>query len=319
VKVYDAAATAALLPYVPLSEEIAGVLAAKSRGELNVPERLSLALPGGGVLLVMPATDGVLVVTKLITVSPGNSGLGLPLIQGEVDVMRAATGERLGLLDGPEVTARRTAAASLLAAELLAPEPQGPLLVVGSGVQALSHAMAFYAGLGVPEVFVCARDGAKAEALAERLRGAGVPASIVAHPEDVLDRATLIVTATNSPVPVIPETLREDAFIAAIGSFSPERAEVPASLVRRCSLFTDSLEGARTEAGDLLLAGVDWANVTPLEQLCIARGRQSRPNSAGEPDDVALAHQGPVLYKAVGCAALDLAAARLAFGSVQEG
>lgn len=313
MKVYDAAATAALLPYVPLSEEIAGVLAAKSRGELNVPERLSLTLPGGGVLLVMPATDGVLAVTKLITVSPGNPALGLPLIQGEVDAMRADTGERLGLLDGPEVTARRTAAASLLAAELLAPEPHGPLLVVGAGVQALSHAMAFHAGLGVPEVFVCARDGAKAEALAARLRGAGVSANCVASPEVALDKATLIVTATNSPVPVIPDGVRQDAFIAAIGSFSPERAEVPASLVRRCRLFTDSLEGARTEAGDLLLAGVDWAEVTPLERVCVPRGRQSRPNSADEPDEVALANQGPVLYKAVGCAALDLAAARLAF------
>jgi len=309
VKLYDAAATAALLPYVPLSEEIAEVLAAKSRGELTVPERLSLPLPGGGVLLVMPATDGVLAVTKLITVSPGNPAQGLPLIQGEVDVMRAATGERLGLLDGPEVTARRTAAASLLAAELLAPEPQGPLLVVGSGVQALSHAMAFHAGLGVPQVFVCARDPAKAEALAARLRGAGVPAQSVARPEDVLNRATLIVTATNSPTPVIPETVCDDAFIAAIGSFSPAQAEIPASLVRRCRLFTDSLEGARTEAGDLLLAGVDWAEVTPLEQLCIARSGQGGPGGA---EEVALAHHGPVLYKAVGCAALDLAAARLA-------
>lgn len=312
MKVYDAAATAALLPYVPLSEEIASVLAAKSRGELNVPERLSLPLPGGGVLLVMPATDGELAVTKLITVSPGNSGLGLPLIQGEVDVMRAATGERLGLLDGPEVTARRTAAASLLAAELLAPEPQGALLVVGSGVQALSHAMAFHAGLGVQEVFVCARDGAKAEALAERLRGAGVPARSVARPEDVLDRAALIVTATNSPTPVIPETVREDAFIAAIGSFSPERAEIPASLVRRCRLFTDSLEGARTEAGDLLLAGVDWAEVTPLEQLCVARNSPGESSGTEVSGEARRSHQGPILYKAVGCAALDLAAARLA-------
>lgn len=315
MKIYDAAATAALLPYVPLSEEIADVLAAKSRGQLTVPERLSLPLPGGGVLLVMPATDGELAVTKLVTVSPGNSGLGLPLIQGEVDVMRAATGERLGLLDGPEVTARRTAAASLLAAELLAPEPHGPLLVVGSGVQALSHAMAFHAGLGVQEVFVCARDGVKAEALAERLRGAGVPARSAARPEDVLDRATLIVTATNSPTPVMPDGVRGDAFIAAIGSFSPQRAEVPAALVRRCRLFTDSLEGARTEAGDLILAGVDWAEVTPLEQVCIVRsslGGQGGPGGPGERREVALAHHGPVLYKAVGCAALDLAAARLA-------
>jgi len=161
-------------------------------------------------------------------------------------------------------------------------------------------------------VFVCARDFAKAEALAERLRGAGVPARSAARPEDVLDRATLIVTATNSPTPVIPETVRENAFIAAIGSFNPERAEIPASLVLRCRLFTDNLDGARTEAGDLILAGVDWAEVTPLEQVCIARSSRGGTSGTAASGEAQLSHRGPVLYKAVGCAALDLAAARLA-------
>jgi len=295
-RIFDVAATASLLPYVPLSEAVAGTLARKARGLVSSPERLRLSLTGGGVLLVMPAADQDLAVTKLITVCPGNPEKGLPLIVGEVVVMRADTGECLGVLDGPEVTARRTAAASLLAAERLAPNTDGPLLLIGAGVQALSHAMAFTSGLGVGEVFVCSRSRTSSDALAARLRATGLTAVSVDRPEEVLDKTPLIVTATTSPAPVIPAHVRPDAFIAAVGSFSPEQAEIPAELVRRCRLFVDDLDAAQSEAGDLLLAGVDWNQVTPLE---IVSGRLELP--------------GPVFYKAVGCAALDLAAARLAF------
>lgn len=296
MRIFDAAATASMLPYVPLSESIAKVLAGKASGAVCSPARLSMPLPDGGVLLLMPAADQDLAVTKLITVCPGNSEKGLPLIMGEVVVMRADTGERLGVLDGPEVTARRTAAASLLAAERLAPNTDGPLLVVGAGVQALSHALAFTSGLGVGEVFVCSRSRGSADALADRLRAAGLVAWSVGHPEEVLDKTPLIVTATTSPVPVIPAKVRQDAFIAAVGSFSPKQAEIPAELVRRCQLFVDDLDAARSEAGDLILADVEWKEVTPLELV---------------PERLEL--PGPVFYKAVGFAALDLAAARLAF------
>jgi ornithine cyclodeaminase len=319
--VLDAAATAALLPYVPLSEEIAAVLAEKAQGKIISPTRSSLPLPDGGVLLLMPASDSRLAVVKLITVTPANADRGLPLIRGEVAVMRASDGERLCILDGPEVTARRTAAASLLAARLLAPEPEGELLIVGAGVQALSHAMAFAAGLGVARVLIAARDRAKAGALAARLRDAGIEAFSAGSPDEAARQAPLIVTATGSPEPVISENVRDDAFIAAIGSFSPANAEVPAALVRRCRLVTDDLEAARHEAGDLIRAGADWSAVTPLERL-LAKDLDLRPASsgagreqeaAGRRGQAPLAHLGPVLYKAVGCAALDLAAARLAF------
>uniref|UniRef100_A0A7C4EIQ3 Delta(1)-pyrroline-2-carboxylate reductase family protein n=1 Tax=Fundidesulfovibrio putealis TaxID=270496 RepID=A0A7C4EIQ3_9BACT len=300
---HNAAATAAMLPYVPLCDAIAETLAGKRLGRVQAPQRTSLPLPGGGVLLLMPATDGDIAITKLITVHPGNPAAGLPLIQGEVDVMRAATGERLGLMDGPETTARRTAAASALAASLLAPDPEGPLLVVGAGVQALSHALAFHAVLGTPRVTVCSRRVERAKALAELLDAQGINAGYAQDPAPQAAQASLIVTATTSASPVIPEAVRDDAFIAAVGSFSPDRAEIPAGLVRRSSVYVDDLDAAREEAGDLLLAGVDWAGVTPLEDALGEGG--------AAPDGVAPG--GPVLYKGVGHASLDLAAARLAF------
>ena len=128
----DAAATAARLPWSALADEIAALLQDNS---VVVPQRTVLPLAQGGSLFVMPATDQAVAMTKLITLTPGNAGTGRPSIQGDVVVFDIATGERRLVLDGPTVTARRTAAASLLAAQRLAPVPQGPLLIVGAGVQ----------------------------------------------------------------------------------------------------------------------------------------------------------------------------------------
>src|SRR6218665_2652212 len=154
----DAAATAARLPWSGLADEIAALL---RDGSVAGPAPRMLPLAPGGSLFVMPATDHSVAMIKLITLTPGNAGTGRASIQGDVLVFDCATGERrLGgggrrlLLDGPPVTARRTAAVSLLAARLLAPAPQGPLLIVGAGVQGRSHAEAFIQGLGVREVWV---------------------------------------------------------------------------------------------------------------------------------------------------------------------
>ena len=125
------AQTAERLPYPALAAEIAALL---QEPAVQVPARLVQPLPGGGSLFVMPALDGRLAISKLITFTPANAGTGRPTIQGDVVVFDIATGERRLVLDGPTVTARRTAAASLLAAQTLAPNPDGPLLIVGAGL-----------------------------------------------------------------------------------------------------------------------------------------------------------------------------------------
>src|SRR5436190_1054833 len=113
-QVLNPAQTAARLPYGALVDQIRQVLA---DGAVSVPERLVQALPGGGSLFVMPASDGRIAIAKLVTFTPRNAGTPRPAIQGDVVVFDIATGERLLILDGPTVTARRTAAVSLLAAQ----------------------------------------------------------------------------------------------------------------------------------------------------------------------------------------------------------
>uniref|UniRef100_I2Q227 Putative ornithine cyclodeaminase, mu-crystallin n=1 Tax=Desulfovibrio sp. U5L TaxID=596152 RepID=I2Q227_9BACT len=283
-----------LFRYDALADAVAEVLRARWAGRAFAPERLTVPVPGG-VLLCMPATDETLAVVKTITVHPGNRER--PVIQGEVTVLEAATGKRLGVLDGPTVTARRTAAVSLLAARLLAPAPDGPLLVIGAGVQARAHVEAFRQGLEVREIWLASRTRDRAEGLARDLAGLGVAVRVAADVAAVAAEAGLIVTATTSREPVLPDVVRGDVFVSAVGSFTPEAAEVPASLVRRAALFVDDLASARVEAGDFLRAGVDWDTVTDLTDVL------DHPPSPS----------GPVVFKTVGHALFDLAAARQAF------
>lgn len=295
--VISAADTVVRLPYPALAEAIASMLAAKRERRATAPERLHLPLPGGGVLLVMPAADETLVMTKLVTVHPANAAAGLPTLQGQVVVAEAVNGTPLGILDGPALTARRTAALSLLAARHLAPAV-GPLLVVGAGAEAKAHLGAFRDGLGISEVFVSSRRRASAETLAAYAKDLGCKAYVVTDPADALPMCPLIVTATTSPTPVLPETVRDDAFIAAVGAHTRTMTELPPGLVARCRLYADTLEGCQAEAGDLIQAHVDFDTVIPLEAALTL----PRPDA------------GPVLFKSVGHALFDLAAAKLYFG-----
>lgn len=302
-RVFDAEETAARLPYPDLADSIRDVALARSSGDIQAPPRLVLPLLAkpGAVLLVMPASDRNIAITKLITVHLENADRGLPTIQGEVVVMEASTGKRLGILDGATVTARRTAALSLLAARELASRPEGPLLVVGAGAQGRSHLEAFREGLGVSRAYISSRTPAGAESLAAHAEELGMEAVVVGAPETALDEVSLVVTATTSREPVLPDAVAEGTFVAAVGSFEPEAAELPPELVSNSTVVVDTLEGAKEEAGDLIQAkktgAFRWADATTLEE--VLRGRD-RPT-------------GTVVFDSVGHSSWDLAAARTAF------
>ncbi|MEP6776576.1 MAG: delta(1)-pyrroline-2-carboxylate reductase family protein [Chloroflexota bacterium] len=296
--------TQVLLPYRKLAKALAAIMRDKASGAAYAPARLVVPLAEGGVLLVMPAADKEIAITKLVTVHTGNSrpGIALPTVQAEVLVMDARTGKRLAILDGEVVTGRRTSALSLLAAQTLASACTGPLLVVGAGTQARYHIEAFIEGLGVRQVFIYSRTMDKAEKLAAYASSyaGGVEAHAISDMREVLSDVTLIVTATTGTTPVIPdegEGVRADAFIAAVGAFTPTMAELPPALVNRSHVYVDTLDGAQAGAGDLIQAHVDWRDVVEL----------------GDALDVARPAGKPKIFKSVGHALWDLAAARLAF------
>jgi 1-piperideine-2-carboxylate/1-pyrroline-2-carboxylate reductase [NAD(P)H] len=288
-------ATAAALPYPELADEIEALL---SDPTVAVPARIVQALPGGGTLFAMPAVDARVAITKLITLIPDNAARGLPSIQGDIVVFDVATGQRTALLDGPTVTSRRTAAVSLLGARLLAPRRDGPLLIVGAGVQGRAHLEAFAAGLGVREVRIASRNPASADALVAHARTLGLDARRVDDADAALAECPLVVSTTPARQVALRGTPRDDAFVSAVGAYTPQMVEwapeVCRDLAARGTLVVDTRD-ADHEAGDLLQAGIDVTAVPTLADW-LASPRPVR---------------GPVFFKNCGWGGWDLAAARL--------
>ena len=293
----SAVQTAARLPYEALVSEIALLLA---DADVQVPARLVQALPGGGSLFVMPALDSLVAITKLITFTPANAGSPLATIQGDMVVFDVATGQRKLILDGPTVTARRTAAVTVLAAQRLASCPQGPLLIVGAGVQGKAHLEAFAEVLHVKEIMIVSRNPANAHALALHARSLGLQAQVVADADAALADCPLAVTCTPASGVVLGALPRRDGFISAVGAFTPQMVELSPLLCRHIAthgtVFADT-SAAIHEAGDLLQAGLDVTRFSTLADVVRHGMRQSA---------------GPVLFKSCGWAGWDLAAARVA-------
>lgn len=312
VRVFDAAATEALLPYGRLADEIGVVLGEFTAGQLRIAERTVLPLERG-TLLCMPASDDKLTITKVVTVHPGNAAVGKPTISAEMIVADAATGERIALLEGAAVTRRRTAALSLLALKRLLGQRtvEGPVLVFGAGDQARGHCEALSSDprTARTEFVIAARSATRAEGLVADLRSLGVNARMTDHPESVLPSAAVVVTATTSLTPVLTSKPRDGAVVCAVGAFRHDMAEVAPDVVAGAELVVvDTLHGAKAEAGDLIQAAAagawNWEGAVPLFDLLAANPARAADQQGGYS-----------IFKSVGHAMYDLAAARVAFGA----
>lgn len=286
--------TAERLPWPALVDEIEALLGDAS---VHVPERIVMPTAHGAVLFVMPACDARVAMTKLITFTPTNVGTATPTIQGDVAVFDVASGARRLILDGPTVTARRTAAVSALAARRLAPNLDGPMLIVGAGVQGRAHLQAFAAALGVRRFGVASRSASSAQALVDHARTLGLQAEVAPDADAALADCPLAVTCTSASGVVLRAHPRADGFIAAVGAFTPQMVELAPELCRHMAahgrIVVDTPD-AEHEAGDLLQAGLDVAKMPTLADV-----------APGAPT-------GSVLFKSCGWAGWDLAAARLA-------
>ena len=293
----DAGQTVARLPWPALVDEIEALL--RDDG-VRTPERIVMPTAHGAVLFVMPGCDARVAMTKLITFTPTNGGSAMPTIQGDVTVFDVASGTRRLILDGPTVTARRTAAVSALGARWLAPDTAGPMLIVGAGVQGRAHMEVFAQVLGVRRFRIASRSRASAQALVDHAQALGLQAEVAPDADAALADCSLVVTCTPASGVVLRASPRADAFIAAVGAFTPQMVELAPALCRHVAdhgrIVVDTRE-AEHEAGDLLQAGIDVAALPSLRDVVRAGRRGGR---------------GPVLFKSCGWAGWDLAAARLA-------
>jgi len=298
------AQTADALPYGALVAALRLAARQAADGVLACPPRQVVPMADGALLLSMVATAPDIAVNKLISVVPGNGARGLPTIAGQVSVLDAVTGALALTLDGATVTGRRTAAMSMLGIEALLGRAPRRVLLVGAGTQTLHHAQALAALYPLTPVGIAARDADGAAHFC-RTHGAALPALQPASLAQVEDDTDVVVTCTTSRQPVYFHAARAGRLLIAVGAFKPDAAEIAPDTVRASRIVVDDLEGAQHEAGDLIQAGVDWAAVRGIAAVL------------GDPAAHALAQTEAVLFKTVGCAAWDLAAARVALAGVR--
>lgn len=301
----DAIDTARLLPYQELVPAIARAAQELASGALQAPARNVVPLVSNATLLCMPAATADIGITKIVTVHPHNRVKGLPVIQGEVIVFDASTGKRLLLLDGPTVTARRTAAVTLLAIDRLAHRPPQSALVIGTGVQAAAHVDALIEYHHVREFWIAGTSLQSSTTFCDDLCAQHPNMHATALAASTLTPAGLgtdiVIAATTARTPVIPPRLPDTTLAIGVGAFRPEMAEFPSDLLARRRIAVDHLEGAKHEAGDLLQAHVNWDQVYELGDAL------DRATADGSPR--------PFVFKSVGHASWDLAAASVALRS----
>jgi ornithine cyclodeaminase len=266
----------------------------------------------GTVLLLMPVWQaGAHMGVKLVTAAPGNPARGLPTLHSVFVLFDTASGQPKALLDGEELTLRRTAAASALASSYLSRRDSKTLLVVGSGSLAPYLAAAHCAQRGIERVLVWGRQSDRALASLAHIRDLGLPAGVELEVSADLPQAVaaadIITAATTSTVPILQRGwIRPGTHIDLVGGFKPDMREADDDLVAAATLFVDTRAGALAEAGDLLQP-IQHGRITRHSVLAeladLVHGRHPGRRTQSEIS----------LFKSVGTGIEDLAAADLAW------
>lgn len=305
--IIDAEQTRALLPFAQLIP----ALKAAFREEVHVPLRHNHAIhpesSAPGCMLLMPAwNDQGFLGIKTVTIFPQNAAAGLPGLHSTYMLHSATTGAPLALIDGNEITSRRTAAASALAADYLSRTDARSLLVVGAGRVASLLPYAYRAVRPIQQVAVWDIDPANATRLVDQLQRDGFQARVVDDLAAACEQADIITCATLSTAPLILGAwLTPGTHLDLIGGFTPQMRESDDVCFDGTEVFIDTDE-APMKAGDLLSplhSGVLHKEDIRADLASLCRGK-----SPGRIDD-----QHITVFKAVGTALEDLAAAQLVY------
>jgi ornithine cyclodeaminase len=312
--VLDESQTRAVLSWPALIEAIAAMFS----GECVMPVRHhhDVEVPGedNATLLLMPAwVPGQYAGVKIVSVFPGNAARSLPAIFGTYLLSSAATGQMLAAIDGGELTARRTAATSALAARYLARTDARELLVCGTGRLSLNLMQAHSAVRSFERIRVWGRNGQAAESVAGEARDLGLPAEAAPDLEAAARDADVISCGTLSSQPLIHGAwLKPGAHLDLVGGFKPSMREADDDAIRRSSVHVDTRAGAMKEAGDIvqpLESGILGSEDIKSELQELVRGTKNGRQSADE----------ITLFKSVGAALEDLAGAILAYETIKRG
>jgi len=220
-----------------------------SAGKVIQPVRSIISIdPPGGFLGIMPARAEGLGL-KVVTFYPSNAEQGLPTHAAMIFLVDPDTGAPLVVMDGTLITEMRTAAVSAVATNLLASPEAKILAILGSGVQARSHAEALLLVRKFHEIRVWSPTKKHAEKFASQIGATSMPI------EEAVRDADVVVTATSATTPILCGAwLKAGCHVNAVGACRPDWRELDDEAMRNV-IFVDSREGALKESGDIILSG----------------------------------------------------------------
>ena len=297
------------------------------RSDVVTPVRhhhtISLPDQADATMLLMPSwhntnaagtSQGGYVGIKMVTVYPDNEArLKKPSILGTYLLLDAESGEIRALMDGPTLTVWRTACASALAADYLARPDASSLLMVGTGALS-SHLIRAHASVRpIKKVTIWGRNQDKARVLSESLNDLSLDVSITDDRKKAAGVADIISCATLSSEPLVEGTwLKPGAHLDLVGAFRPDMREADDEAIRRSNVYVDTVAGASKEGGDItqpLANGVLSLEGIRGDLFGLCLGTCSARSGA---EDV-------TLFKSVGTALEDLAAAKFVYEKLGQG
>jgi len=280
-------------------------------GKFNMPER-PVVQDGENTVLFMPCFMENYFSTKVLTLFPKNPGAGLPLIQGLMLLNDAENGETLAILDGSFLTSLRTGAVGGVAMRCFSPENAASVGIIGAGTQGFYQALYACAARPIKEIYLFDTGKKDWSAYVDSLRtelGKNPPEiHIKSEVEELITSSDIVVTATTSSVPVMPDDpglLKGKCFVA-IGSYKPDVREMPDAIWKLVDHVYTELPFAVEESGDLsqpLADGLlDIKQVRYIGDLLTKTPRPTAPPT-----------EKTTFFKSVGMGLLDLNVAQLIY------
>ena len=305
---FDSSAVKKALPYPQLIEALARGL----QLPIEAPSR-SFFAPNddASCVLIMPAWKAKEVFgVKLVSVWPSNKDIGSPTVSAVYVLLSCENGMPLAVIDGTELTLRRTAAAAALAASILASKSSQTLAILGTGALSVPMVQAHASVMHFKNILIWGRQKNKALSVVAELKNLGIESTYSEDLSATLNKADVVAAATTATEPfIISKWLKPGTHLGLIGAFTPQMAEAEPSLMSKVQIFADNRSAVLEKGGEILQA-IDQGIISPssiegeLSELASAPTRSWRNND-----------QAITVFKSVGFASLDLIAAELVFQS----
>ena len=289
----------------PMPALVAALRSAFADGSYRSPPRYAHDMSNTSSLLLMPSwNEGDRLGVKIVNVDR----VARPSVRSSYVLLDRSTARPLAIMDGATLTRRRTAAASVLAAMFLARPDSRRLLLLGTGAMIPALIEAYTSAFPIESILIWGRDGQHANAAAAQARANNYPAEAVSDLPSALATADIVSSATLATSPHIAGAeLRPGMHVDLIGAFRPEMCEADGMCFARSRVFVDTYAGVLDEAGDLLQAIAGGHFHADSIQADLAALCQSRHSGRGAD------REAITLFKSVGAALEDLAAAELVF------